>query len=468
MNVILLLLAALVPAGEGLAAQDAGTPRARPNVLFLIADDLNCALGLYGHPLVESPNIDRLAREGMRFDRAYCQYPLCNPSRTSLLTGLRPDSTEVYGNGERFRKERPELVTLPQLFRQSGYFVARVGKLYHYGVPRQIGTNGLDDPQSWDQVVNPIGRDKREESKIFSLVPGSFGGALSWYAAEGEDEEQTDGIGATEAIALLKEHADEPFFLAVGFYRPHTPFVAPKRYFERYPTDEIELARVPADHDEHVPPLALMSRKKAERKLTDALRRECVQAYFACNTFVDAQVGRVLQALERLGLKDDTIVVLTSDHGYHLGEHGLWKKQSLFENSARVPLVMRVPGKDAGSCSRPVELLDLYPTLADLCGLDAPDHVQGRSLRALLEDPGAEYKPAALTQMRRGGEDAAQMGYSIRTDRYRYTAWGQDGESGEQLYDLEADPGELRNLAGNAGQGELIEEHRQLLRSMLR
>lgn len=464
------MLGALALAIGCLLPVDSRDGRARAderwNVLLVVSDDLNNALACYGHPLVQTPHLDRLAARGVRFDRAYCQFPLCNPSRASFLTGLRPDSTGIYNNATHFRENVPDVVTLPQLFREHGYHVARVGKLYHYGVPREIGTDGLDDPPSWHQVINPRGRDKDEEDRIFSLVPGQFGGTLSWMAADGTDEEQTDGIGALEAIKLLEAHRDEPFFLAVGFYRPHTPYVAPRRYFGLYPTDRVPLAHGPADDLDDIPPVALF-RKAEHDTLTDALRREAIQAYFASITFMDAQLGKLLDALDRLELADRTIVVFTSDHGYHLGEHGLWQKMSLFEPSARVPLLVAVPGMTHGGSQSGalVELIDVYPTLAALCDLPVPAHVEGRSFAHVLDDPTAQSaRRAALTQVTRGQRrnEPTSMGYSIRTDRWRYSEW-DEGRAGVELYDHQSDPGEFTNLAGSAEHAELVAELSALL-----
>ena len=318
--IVLLSLLVMLLGGVG-RSDDAETTR--PNVLFLIYDDLNCDLGCYGHPLVKSPNIDRLAKRGVRFDNAYCQYPLCGPSRASFMTGLYPDQTLVRRNAIYIREHVPNVQTMSQMFRNNGYFATRIGKIYHYNVPKHIGTSGHDDPYSWDYTINPRGRDKDDEDLIFSLRPGSFGGTLSWLAADGTDEEQTDGIAATEAIRLLGQYAqeDRPFFLAVGLFRPHTPYVAPKEYFEMYPRQKIVVPTMPEGYLDTLPKPARQSvnRKKEQINLADDLARQAIQAYYASTTFADAQVGRVLDALKESGLADNTIVVFTSDHGYHMG-----------------------------------------------------------------------------------------------------------------------------------------------------
>jgi uncharacterized sulfatase len=445
-------------------AQDAKPERRRMNVLFIASDDLNNHLGCYGHPIVKTPNIDRLAARGVRFDRAYCQFPLCSPSRVSLLTGLRPDTTRVFDLTTDFRKNLPDAVTLPQLFRNNGYFVARVGKIYHYGVPGQIGTNGLDDPQSWDHVVNPRGRDKEEEHLLRNVTPKrGLGSSLSWLAASGTDEEQTDGIAATEAIRLMEQHRDEPFFLAVGFYRPHCPYVAPRRYFDLYPTNTVALPDDPPGDLADIPKAALWT-VPPNWNLPQSERLEAIQAYYAAVTFMDAQIGRLLDALDRLKLGDNTVIVFWSDHGYILGRHGQWKKMSLFEESARVPLMIAAPGAKAhgAACGRTVELLDIYPTLAHLAGLQAPEDVQGKSLRPLLNDPSHEWDRPAFTQVTRQQRGRRFMGRSIRTERWRYTEWA-GGDEGVELYDHENDPNEYANLAGRPEHGERMRELRAWL-----
>lgn len=435
----------------------------KPNVLFIMADDLNVSLGCYGAP-VKTPNIDRLASRGVRFDRAYCQYPLCNPSRSSLLTGLRPEQTTVLDNIKKFRDQIPDVVTLPGLFRKQGYYVARVGKLYHYGVPGEIGTSGLDDPQSWDEVINPIGRDKTEQSKIFSINPkNAMGATLSWMAADGTDAEQTDGKGAAAAIGLLEKHKDKPFFLGVGFYRPHTPYVAPKPYFAMYPTDKVALPVEPADDRSDIPRPALPV-QNPNYGLDQQKQKEAKQAYYATVSFMDTQVGLVLDALDRLGLADKTIVVFVSDHGYHLGEHGLWQKMTLFEEASRVPLIIAPPkARNAGKTSpRLVESIDIYPTIAELAGLNAPANLPGKSMVKLIESPEIPWKNAAYTQVRRGNKADSAVGRSVRTERYRYTEWN-GGERGKELYDHETDPREFTNLANRPEHAEIVKGHKTLL-----
>ena len=461
------LFAALFAANGGeLRAAD------RPNVLFLMADDLNNSLGCYGHPLVESPNIDRLAARGVRFERAYCQFPLCGPSRNSMLTGLYPNSTGILSNSQIFRQTIPSHHSLPQSFRLDGYFAGRIGKLYHYNVPKSIGTNGHDDPGSWELELNPAGCDRlEEEPHIFTLTPGRFGGTLSWYASPKSDQYHTDGLLAADAEWVLERCArqkDRPFFLAVGFYRPHTPYVSPKPYFERYPERQMPVVQGVKEDQADLPTPALGSYKKEQNKLTDDLRRQCVQAYFASVTFMDAQVGRVLDTLERLGLADNTIVVFTSDHGYHLGEHGLWQKMSLFEESARVPLIISAPGlsKKGGVAEAPVGLVDLYPTLAELCGVTVRDKLQGQSLVSMLKDPSVTGRGWTVSQVtrNRGKKTGGRFfGYSLRTARWRYTEWA-DGEQGRELYDHNADPRELTNLADDPAFVETVAELSKQLR----
>jgi uncharacterized sulfatase len=461
MRTLLLLALALGPL-DG-PAQDA-TPTPKLNVLFIAADDLNNDLGCYGHPQVKSPNLDRLAARGVRFDRAYCQFPLCSPSRSSLMTGLRPDATKVFDLQYHFRKGLPDVVTLSQLFKNAGAPAARVGKIYHYGNPGQIGTDGLDDAPSWTERHNPRGRDKDLEPKIVNHTPKrGLGSSMSWLQDdEGKDEEHTDGLVATETIRLLEKHKGGPFFIAAGFYKPHCPFVAPRKYFDLYPKGSISLPVILPGTPETSPKPALASTNPWPHfGVTEEQAIECKRAYYATVSFLDAQVGRLMDAMDRLDLWKNTVVVFWSDHGYFLGEKGLWMKQSTYEESARVPLIVVAPGAKGNgkACGRTVELIDLYPTLADLAGLAAPRTLQGASLRPLLDDPAAPWTRPAFTQVQRG----AYPGYSVRTERWRYVEW-DDGAKGVELFDHEKDPKEARNLAADPAHAEVVKELKGLVK----
>jgi uncharacterized sulfatase len=436
---------------SSLAALAAPPPR-RPNVLFIATDDMNNALGCYGHPVVKTPNLDRLAARGVRFDRAYCQFALCSPSRSSLMTGLGPDTTTIYNLQKHFREALPNVVTLSQCFQKNGYYAARVGKIYHYGNPGQIGTDGLDDAPSWNHKVNPKGIDKAEETKVTNHTPErkSLGSALAFYASPAPDDEHTDGMVANETIKLLGQHKDKPFFLAAGFYRPHCPFIAPKRYFDLYPPEMLQPTPIGPGEMEIAPPWAYFT-TPANWNMTRRQTQEVLQAYYASISFVDANVGKLMDALDRLGLTDNTVIVFWSDHGYGTGEHGQWMKQTVFEAASRMPLIIATPhAKSKGKVSpRTVELLDLYPTLAELCGLEnIPQNLHGKSLRPLLDHPHAKWDRPAVTQLNKGPK---KMGYSLRTERYRYTDWGDT----EELYDYQADPKEIKNLAKEPARAKL-------------
>lgn len=437
------------------------------NVLFIAVDDLTSNIASYGDPIAKTPNFDRLATLGVQFNNAYCQLPLCNPSRASVLTGLRPDAIKVYDLDAHFRDEVPSVTTLPQLFKENGYWVGRVGKLYHYNVPAAIGTDGHDDPPSWQEVFNPKGRDKDDEHLITNAEPHrKISAALSWLKANGADEEQTDGMVATEAIRQIEKHKDEPFFLGTGFFRPHTPYVAPKKYFDLYPIEDIKLPFAPENDRDDIPFAALAHNCKVSNYgLKDSVCLEAKQAYYATVSFIDAQVGRILDALEDNSLMEKTIIVLWSDHGYHLGEHqGIWQKRCLFEESASAPLYIYHPdAKGNGVKSdQVVEFIDIYPTIAKLSGLELPDNQPGKNLQPLLDEPTQKWNGAAYTQVLRPGDGKPVMGRSVRTDKWRNTDWNE-GVDGQELYDHQNDPQEFNNLASNPEYSKTVSELIRLL-----
>ena len=454
-HIALLLLS--LSAVQGLAVK----PK---NVVFIAIDDLNTDLGCYGHEQVKTPHMDRLAEIGVQFNHAYCQQPLCGPSRVSVMTGLRPNTTDCFGLGDNFRKKHPDAVTLGQFFQNKGYYVGRVGKIYHYGNPSQIGTNGNDDELSWQERFNPQGIDSLQEDEIIRYPGGKKGNpdkkenlgiSMAWWDPVSKDEEHTDGMVASRAIEMIERNKDKPFFVAAGFFNPHCPYVAPRKYFDLYPFESMTMPDLEESKRdlEDVPPMAVQrdSGKKwpfyKGGRMTVDEARKCKQAYFACISFVDAQIGRIVEALERNGLIDDTLVVVWSDHGYFLGEKGLWYKRKNFERSLRVPLIFAGGGVEAlkGGCDRPVELLDVYPTIVDHLGYEVSSALEGKSLVPLMNDPSSTWGRPAVSQVVHARGTA--FGFSLRNQRWRYTEW-MKGEAGRELYDHANDPDEVVNLAG--------------------
>ncbi len=431
------------------------------NVLFIVADDLRDTVGCFGNPHVRTPNLDRLAARGVRFTRAYAQYPVCNPSRTSFLTGLRCEQTGVVDNRWFFRDLLPDRSTLPQWLRGKGWWAGSYGKILHVGEAYgEFRPGWMDEGKSWDEarMFPPAPESLRLEGRNIS------GGALPWcywWSMDGPDDAQPDGRNAAESIAAIERAADDgkPWFIGTGFHRPHDPFVVPRRYFDLYPPGSIPLHRDPSDLDPP-PPLAMPGGgfAKAFAAFSDAERWEFLRAYYAGVSFMDAQVGRLLETLDRLDLWRNTLVVFLGDHGYHLGEREWWNKNTLFERSCRAPLIIAGPSVQAGGeCREPVEFLDLFPTVADLCGVAPPAGLAGRSLRPRLEHPEAEAPGEAFTLVVRGG---GRHGQAVHTRRWHLNRWS-DGT--EELYDLENDPGETRNLAGRTEQAAVMAELRQRL-----
>ena len=455
------------------------------NVLFVAVDDLRPELGCYGHPLVQSPHLDRLAAQGLRFNRAYCQEALCNPSRASLLTGLRPATLGVYDLATHFRDRKPDVVTLPQVFKQNGYASVSIGKIFHT-------TNGNhDDPESWSEPpwrgpgsdaedgASPApvqaGEDPKavkpaKAAKPAKPVTADHSNTLPFRAPDCEDDALLDGKIATKAVTVLQRLKDKPFFLAVGFHKPHLPFVAPKKYWDLYPPDQIKLAPNPF-LPKDAPAFASNDASELRRyknipptgPVADETARNLVHGYSACVSFVDAQVGRVLAELDRLGLREKTIVILWGDHGYHLGEHGTWTKRTNWEIATRVPLILSVPGqKSAGAATEAlVEFVDIYPTLTELCRLAPPGNLEGTSLVPLLAEPGRAWKAAAFSIYPKNTPGAGKgFGRALRTDRYRLVEWAADGSEKRlyELYDHRTDPQENVNIATLPANQALLRE----------
>ncbi|MEN8158059.1 MAG: sulfatase [Bacteroidota bacterium] len=462
----------------------------KPNVLLIISDDLNTSIGPYIDIENHTPNLSRLAEEGIRFNRAYCQYPLCGPSRASLMSGLYPETNGVLTNQHvvgSYRGKTPSLSDHPTIagfFRKQGYYTARVSKIFHMGVPGGIerGEAGDDDPDSWDYLYNVLGPETLSKGKLELLSPGNlhYGGNFSrMILKDGTENTQTDYIATSQAIAILESRAGQvaenatnkvklkplsPFFLAVGLVRPHVPLIAPENCFAPYPEHEIQIPEVIIGDD--VPEMALKMRNGLIWKMNDIQKRQTISAYMASIRFMDQQVGRLMDALDKLNLKDNTIVVFISDHGYNLGEHDCWAKSSLWEGTVRVPMIISYPDNKNNhgiTCETVTELIDLYPTLSELCGLSdhQPEILQGKSYaRYIKDDEPIEQESFAYTVAYNGS--AA----SIRTEEWRYTRWVNNSElRSEELYYHVNDPEELNNLAYKPKCQNKLVEMRKLLES---
>ena len=412
------------------------------NVLFIIVDDLRPMLGCYGHPEMHTPNIDRLAQRGTLFDRAYCQYPLCSPSRTSMITGLRPETTGIINNSADFRQELPNALTLPQHFKTHGYHTQSVGRIAH--LPRL-----QDDENSWSTT-----------SWRPTWIPFDIQTTPSWQALDVEDDDLRDGKVAKRAVQVLEQIKEQQFFLAVGFYKPHLPLEAPRKYFELYDTQDFDLPASSISPKDA--PARALNNWRAIRNyqdlpsgtepLSDAKTLELIRAYAAATSYIDAQIGRVLDQLDTLGLSENTVIVFCGDHGHHLGEHGIWGKQTLFEVSLRSPLVISVPQQQPAETEALAELVDIYPTLCDTCQIPIPLELEGISLLPVIEQPAHPWKTAVFSQF--GG--AAYGGISIRTERYRYTERGENARYGREIYDYDTDPNETVNIANLPENAELV------------
>jgi arylsulfatase A-like enzyme len=461
--------AAAVAALPGVLHAEISKPVRQPNVLFIMADDMLVELGCYGSRFgAKTPNLDALAKSGVRFDRNYCQFPLCNPSRASLLTGRNPTRTSVLGNRTDFRVAHPDWTTLPQLFKDHGYVTVRAGKIYH---------GGIDDAKSWSETSDqggptddgsgpavghnleiPRGQIPQPDGVLPPLPADNARAAYSdrIVVLDGNGEGHGDYRTADRTIENLRKYKDQPFFIACGFVKPHSPPTAPQKFFDLYDAEKIQLTPDFAAWPTVPPgfPSAAIRKHNADlfigRGASEAEAKQVIRAYLASISWTDWNIGRVLGELDRLGLRENTIVVFVADHGYQLGEKGKWSKAgSLFEMGTRVPLIISAPGVDGNgaSCPRIVESLDIYPTLVELCGLSKQNEIEGVSLAPLLKKPVAKWDKPGFSVWSEDGKTL--HGVAVRTEKWRYAEFGPDGKNGAMLFDVHADPLEMKNLAGD-------------------
>jgi iduronate 2-sulfatase len=455
----------------GATAQNA-TAKQILNVLFIISDDLTAtALSCYGNEVCQTPNIDRLAKRGMRFTRAFCQAPYCGPSRASFMSGYYPHAIGVLG----YTNPRPQIgdrATWSQHFKNNGYYTARVSKIFHMGVPGGIeqGGHGADDALSWTERFNSKGPEWRApgdgetlENNPDGKKPAVGGNTFVVVEADGDDLVHSDGKTAAKAVELIQKHKDEPFWLGVGFVRPHVPFVAPRAYYPPFkPYVKMSLPEKIAGDWDDIPKAGINYKTSKNMRMDIRRQKKAVGGYYASVAYMDAQVGKVLDALKDAGIEDKTIVIFTSDHGYHLGEHDFWAKVSLRDESSGVPLIVSVPGKKPAVCNSFVELLDLYPTIASLCGLEVPERLQGKDISKMLDDPTYQVRDAAFCV------SPARKGFMLRTDEHAYIQYGENAAGGIELFDAKKDPKQYTNLAKQAEHQETVERFKKQMQAKLK
>ena len=473
---IVLFLSLLLVATSGFAEK----ARGKYNVLFIISDDLtSTALSCYGNKICHTPNIDRLAARGVRFTRAYCQGTYCGPSRASFMSGYYPHAIKTLG----YKNPRPLLgdrAMWSQHFKNAGYYSARVSKIFHMGVPGgvELGTdpkrhdnfNGADDAASWTERFNTPGPEWKAKGDGETLEnnpdgkkPAVGGNTFVVVEADGDDLIHADGKAAKKAVELIHKHKDKRFWLGVGFVRPHVPFVAPRPYYKAFKpySNMILPPKIDGDWDD-IPKAGINYKTSKNMKMDIRRQKKAVGGYYASVAFMDRQVGKVLNALKEAGLRDNTIVIFTSDHGYHLGEHDFWAKVSLLDESSQVPLIICVPGKKPAVCHSLVELLDLYPTTAKLCGLEVPKRLQGKDLGPLLDNPGKTVRDTAFST------SAGRRGLLLRNDDWAYIQYGEDASRGIELYDIRKDPKQYTNLAENPKYAKVVDDFKLQVAAKMR
>ena len=443
----------------------------KPNILFIISDDLTAtALSCYGNKVCKTPNIDRLASQGTRFTKAYCQGTYCGPSRASFMSGYYPHAIKMLGYGSP-RPAIGERATWAQHFKNNGYHTARVSKIFHMGVPGGIekGTDGADDPASWTERFNSAGPEWKAlgsgetlENNADGRKPGPVGGnTFVVVEADGDDLVHSDGKTAAKAVELINQHKAKPFFLGVGFVRPHVPFVAPRKdYTDFLPYAKMQLPPKLKDDWADIPKAGINYKTSKNMKMDVRRQKKAVGGYYASVAFMDRMVGQVLDGLKEAGLDEKTIVIFTSDHGYHLGEHDFWAKVSLHDESAAVPLIIRMPGKKPAVCHSLVELLDLYPTLSNLCGLKIPERLQGKDISKMMTNPAKEVRSAAFS--------VNGKGFLLREEDWAYIAYGKDGQGDEELFDMKQDPKQFTNLAKDPQYGQTLTRFQKQMAAKLK